>query len=43
VEDVELKDVKPVSAAIEQIRPGCIYVPDMRPEPWAAIAIRTPR
>jgi hypothetical protein len=43
VEDVMPKDVKPVSAAIEQIRPGCIYVPDMRPEPWIAIAIRTPR
>ena len=42
VEDVELGDVKPVSAAIEQIRPGSIYVPDMRPEPWIAIAIRVP-
>jgi hypothetical protein len=43
VEDVELRDVKTVSAAINRIRPGSIYVADARPEPWVAIAIRVPR
>ena len=40
VEDVERHDVAKVSAAIPQIAPGAIYVPDNRPEPWIAIAIR---
>jgi Methyltransferase domain len=42
VEDVEPKDVRAVAAQIDRIRPNSIYVPDMRPEPWIAIAIRTP-
>jgi hypothetical protein len=42
VEDVEPQHVKTVAGEINRIRPNSIFVPDMRPEPWVAIAIRTP-
>jgi hypothetical protein len=42
LEDVRTPNAKPILSQIDQIRPGCLYLPDSRPEPWVAIVIRTP-